>query len=455
MLNRSMVRISRMKKRTRRFLIAIAILAALAGWWWLGRPQEMRLVSVRPLALPFFNPYFRANTDYLLASSSYSNRSLMALRWDGTVRWHIVPPEPVLPATCADYSRKSDYSISPSGRFYTALIVSGNSQRVMLWDEGRLVGSVSLPLTTKMRKGKPKPDTVLAQTTTLDNGQVFCRIRNAPGGDILLIEKGKIRAQGKLPVPPTAKYGIDSWQILPDGRALIAAPPGAFAYYRIMITGNALGFTPVYTAKDKSYFPFITHDGFLVTDSGAVYDEHGRISGSTGWHLLIHPFYNTLTSRHSAVLQVQSMDIGFIPFHFNGIRVLDPRTGEAWRPSKRVTYQFCQSTFDGRYLLAIETPADLPKTILYWLWDKRLIPDKLYDRKDRVRLYIYRKPGRLCASLPIVEDSGDFSIRNPRTGQWLGVWPLSLSEDGHTVRCLCYDSNDSNSHYYILTYKWR
>ena len=453
MLNRSMVRISRMKKRTRRFLIAIAILAALAGWWWFTRPQEMRLVSVRPLALPFLYPYFRANTDYLLASSSYSNRSLMALWWDGTVRWHIVPPEPVLPATCADYSKKSDYSISPSGRFCTAVIVVGKSQKVMLWDEGRLAGSVSLPLTTRLWRAKP--ETILAQTTTLDNGQVFCRLRNAPGGSLILIEKGKIRALGKLPVPPTAKYGIDSWQILPDGRALIIAAGGPFIYYRITIKGNSLRFIPVYTAKDKSHSPFITRDGFLVTDSGAVYDEHGRISGSTGWHLLIPPINNTLTPRHSAVLQVQSMEVGYWPFHFNGIRILDPRTGETWDLKKRGPYQFCLSTTDGRYLLAVETPADMNKSILYWLHERRLIPDKLYYRKDKIHLYVYRRPGRLCARLPIAEDSDGFSIRNPQTGQWLGVWPLSLSEDGHTVHCICYDSNDSNSHYYILTYKWR
>ena len=161
------------KNRWRRLLIALAILAALAGCWWLSRPQEMRLVEVRPVTIPISYPHFTANADYLLASYDYSSPPFVAMRWDGTIRWHIEPPKAVLPATLADYSKKFDKSLSRDGRFFTAVIVQGNSQQVMMWDEGRLLGSVSLPLTTRMRKGKPKPDTILAQTTTLDNGQVY------------------------------------------------------------------------------------------------------------------------------------------------------------------------------------------------------------------------------------------------------------------------------------------
>ncbi|MHB9110033.1 MAG: hypothetical protein ACYDCO_23520 [Armatimonadota bacterium] len=456
-----MERIHRMNKRTRRVLLALAILAALAGWWWLFRPQEMRLVDVRPLDMSNIKGYFNPTADYLLVtpySLSSPDPSFALFRWDGTRRWHIVPPKPVLPATVADYSRRSNYSVSPSGRYCTAVIVVRNSQQVMMWDEGRLVGLVFLPLTTKLRKGKPKPDTVLARTTTLDSGQVFCRTRTAPGESIILIEKGIIRARGKQPAPPSMTSGVAAWQISPDGQALIVESSGAFTFYRITVKGNALRFTRAYTAKDTSKYrsPFITRDGFLVTDNG-VYNERGRISGSTGRHLLYHPVYDTQTPRHSSVLLAQSMDIHSFPFHFNGIRVLDPRIGDAWGPSKRGPYQFCLSTLDGQHLLVIETPTAFRQSILNRLKNRGLIPDKLYYRKDTVHLYVYRKPGRVCARLPITEDSdGSLSIRNSQTGQSMKVWPFSLSEDGHTMRCLASDGEGPSGYSYsILTYKWR
>jgi len=197
--------------------------------------------------------------------------------------------------------------------------VQGNSQKVLMWDEGRLLGSVTLPLTTK--PWKKKLETVLAKTTTLDNGQVFCWMRNISGASIYLIEKGKIRAKGKLLAKP--------WSISPDGQALIDAS----CYYQIVVKGNALSFTPVYTAKDDMGMLFVTRDGFIVNDEGAIYNGRGQISSATGWHLLVLPTLNLLTPRHSIVMQVQSREVEFIPFHLKGIRILDPRTGKAWGPA--------------------------------------------------------------------------------------------------------------------------
>jgi len=440
-----------MKMRTRRFLIALIIFAALAGWWWLSRPREMRLVDVRPVAIPLSASYSKSNSDYLFVSAAYYNPPYAVISWDGTVRWHIVPPKAVLPPSCAEYSRQYNWSLSPDGRFFTAVIVQGTIQKVMMWDEGRLLGSVSLPLTTRPWRGKI--ETFLAKTTTLDNGQVFCWMRNAPGASIYLIEKGKIRAKGKLPALSGINPFSASWSIAPDGQALI----DSYTYYRIVMKDNVLSFTPVYTTNDNVARSLVTHDGFLVNDDGAVYNGQGWVSTATGWHLLVTPFDDSFDPRHSTVMQVQSREVEFIPFHLKGIRILDPRTSEAWGPAKRKSYQFCQSTFDGRYLLAVETPGEITErtqSLLYWLWRKRLIPERLVDHKHEVHLYIYRKPGRLCASLPLIEDSGDFSVQNPRTGQWLGVWPLSLSEDGHTVRFLSTEYEGIEG-YAILTYKWR
>jgi len=441
-----------MTPRTRRLLIVLAVLAGLAGWWWFSRPQEMRLVDVRPFILPISDPYFTANADYILASRDES-LSPTAMRWDGTVRWHIMLPEAVLPVTYANYSRKSNYSVSPRGRFCTALTVIGNSQRVMMWDEGRLLGSVSLPLTTRPWKGKT--ETVLAKTITLDNGQVFCLMRNVPGGSIILIEGGKVRAQGKLPAfPSPIKYPMTSYHFGPDGQALIAAAGNAFNFYQITINGNSLRFKLNYTAKDGSHWPVLTRDGFLITDDGAVYDRHGRISGSTGWNR--NPPLIEIPTPNSAVLQVQYVPLRMGANYLGNARILDPHSGKIWKPSRPGPYKFCLSTPDGRYLLVAELRSEMTVTIVNWLWERQIIPAKLYYRDHRAYLCVYRKPGRICARVPFFDNSDDsISIWNPQTRQRLEFCAISLSADGHTLRLVgCDETKPSEIAYSVLTYKW-
>jgi hypothetical protein len=366
-----------MNRRSRRVLVTLALLAALAGWWWLGRPQEMRLVDVRPLELPTlpdkYSYYFRPRTDYLLAYSSAP--SLAVMRWDGTVRWGIMPPKPMMLKNSYVYAVKCNWSVSPNGRYCTVVIAQMRNQKVMMWDEGQLIGSTLLPLTIKPCGLSTELETVLAQPTILDNGQAFCWIETEPVGSIMLLENGKIKARGRLPAPSGIKPEDVSYQVSPDGRVLIASVMDGFTIYRIIIADNTLRCIPVYTSKEPpvqtawgilvSNRPFVTSDGFLVTDSGAVYDMHGRISGSTGWRL--DPIVKGIPVPRSAIIQAHYVNSDMLPNYITATQIFDPHTGVVWAPKKQLPHLFSQATPDGKYLLVDERPGKIAVLARDWL----------------------------------------------------------------------------------------
>ena len=463
MLNRVMERIHRMNKRTRRVLRVLAILAALAGWWWFSRPQEMRLVEVRLITIPKNSRYrFIPGTEYLLVTSSMP--SVAAMRGDGTVYWSIVSPKPMLPKNTYKYSDKIQLSVSDDGRYCLAVVPQMRVQKVMLWDQGRLISSSLLPLTFKQSKVNPTEiETILSQSTLLDNGQIFCLAKTEPTGSMILLDKGKILARGRLPAPSGVMPDDVSYQVSPDGNVLIVSFTEGFTYYRINRVGNNLRCTLVYTAKEPPIQtawgisvpnrPYITSNDFLVTDSGAIYDAHGRVSGPSGWRL----GQGIRSSAHQpTVLQGQYVRSDVLPIYNTDSRILDPHTGETWGPAYLQPHLLGRTTPDGQYLLVDKQPPQITRSIRDWLREQNILPGSMFHRTRKIHLAVYRKPGRLCACLPVIENYGSLSIRNHKNGQWLELSDLSLSKDGHTLRCMVYDEDESGEPInYIFTYKWR
>lgn len=449
------------RNRWRRLLIALAVLAVLVGWWWFSRPREMRLVEVRQLNLPgpSGTEYsFISSAHYLLASSSIP--SLVMIRWDGTVYWKISPLYPVSASCFRGDSDTYNWSISPNGRYCAAVIAQRDIQEIMFWDEGRLIYTITLPLRTQPKgRYSRKLTAALAQLVILDNGQAFSLIKTKPVGSITLIDKGQIQARGKLLVPAGVSYKVS-----PDGRALIASVTSGFTYHRIERIGNILRLVPVYTAKETPIpmlwgisvpnRPYITSDGFLVAESGAVYDERGRISNQTGWRMALG--MELIPTHQSAVLQGRYTNSDVVQIYNPASRILDPRTGETWTLVNQQPHLLSRSTSDGQYLLIDKQPARFTKSTRDWLRQVNLLPDSLIRRNNIVYLSIYRKPGRFCARMPVVDINGSVSIQNPKTGQWFGLYDLSLSEDGHTVYCLVQNDVESlETPHSIFIYQWR
>lgn len=446
-------RIHRMKKRTRVVLIALAILAVLAGWWWLSRPQEMRLVDITKLDLPNNVGYrFTSGSDYLLATLPV----IAVIRWDGTIRWKVSPPESVLPIHCRKDADTLFSSVSPNKRYCATVTAHETKQRVMMWDEGRYSGSVTLPLTVALiRPRSSVHNTMLGRPTVLDNGQVLCWIPDRPVGSLILLEKGTMRAHGKLPVPPgKTLVDIVSYHITQDGRALIAATNDDITYYRITRSNDHLRCTRNYSARNESYRLFITSDGLLVTNTGSVYDAHGRVSGPTDWKLLPRLWWAP-TSR-SCIIQELNLSQGLFPGSDTATRILDPRTGKAWIPKRQQPHRWIEATPDGQYMVVDERHGPFFGMAREWLAKKELLPVWMNEHAYATHLSVYQRPGRFCARLSVI-GSSDASLRilNPRTKQSLDLSDIALSEDSHTLRCLCSEDNGSSGYsYYILTYRW-
>lgn len=438
-------RLSGKKRRIRGVVIALVVLAILAGWWHFTRPREMRLVGVQELKLPVlpqnYSYSFKTNRDYILATSSLP--AITVMQWDGTVRWHILPPKPFLSARYWPRAKKIETAISPNGRFCAVADAQGTTQRVLVWDEGRLTTSISLPLPIRLQRGWNKP--ILVQPIALDSGQVFLWSPIDPIGRIALVEGGRIRAQGKLP----KVAGEFSCGITADGHTLIVGTSTRFSFYRITIENNSICLTPTYTAKESSFRCYVTIDGLLITDNGAIYNAHGQVSGPTGWELTSVGGRDPTSS--SVIIQYHydsSIDIRYM-------RILDPRTGGTWIPGKRHSSLFSQITPEGQYALIDEQPNRITAIVRLWVVQQHYnsLPDGLFYRFFTVPLSIYQRPGRLCARLPIIEHPSFTRIKNSQTGQWVDLWDVALSRNGHTVYCLIRDHRDEG-HWQIMSYTW-
>lgn len=447
MAGETTARISGKKRRLRGVVIALVIIAILAGWWHFTKPREMRLVGITEIKLPLlphghiYN-YFSANRDYSLAYSSLP--SITAIRWNGTIRWHVQPPKPFLSSISSSSSAsrtRSGSVVSPNGRFYAVVIAQVSIQRLLVWDEGRLTTSISLPLPAILNPQRKKLATVTARLTVLDTGQVFIWLPTNPIGQIVLIEGGKIRAKGYLPK--------GSGRVTSDGQQLILKTPTQYLFYKITIKNGSICLTPAYKAKESSSVYYLTSDGVLVTDNGAIYNMYGQVSGPTDWQLIP---YTDQDPTSSVVMQAHYQFAGVYGY-LTDKRILDLHTGATWDPGKSLSL-FVRLTPDGQYAIVDQQHNRISLIARDWL-DQQQIPliVGLLSHAYTVPLSIYQRPGRLCARLSIISNQGFMHIKNPITGQWVDLEDVALSRDGHTLNCLTSD-NDGVTHYRIMTFKW-
>jgi hypothetical protein len=286
------MKISAWKGRWRGWLIALLILGVIGGVVWWRSPRSYRAVAAIPVSDDTFAPT-RAG---VLVKEGVGAKTAFVLRsWvDGSVVWRVVPPGNAGIQRGPRYPSDYVWSISPSGRYFTAMVRTGDGggQRVMIWREGKLVG---------------EPGGVHAgsepRLKALDDGRVFFyatyslqRLKSRYGSKHVpavssvayILQDSRILARGKLPVR-------DAVTVAPDGSAVVARTSTGFTYATIVVKDGRITLTGQYTGKilvgkifytlaDVTDLP-IARKGRLLAWDGSVYGPKGlAIKGpGRGW----------------------------------------------------------------------------------------------------------------------------------------------------------------------------
>lgn len=289
------------------------------------------------------------------------------------------------------------YSLSPSGRYFSALTSWPTQAHVQLWDNGKRIGDTALAPLSR------------ASVKVLDDGRVFVWSA-ARGADAFLLQQGQIIARGRL------LDGLFT-AIAPDGSAMLSLHGGIqVAYGAISVQHGQLALTNQRMLVDQVTFwqlhgtvldASLFNRGVVLANSGAVYDAGGQRGTATGW-------------------QHESTAPGglFTYEHQNAeARVYSPVTGKSWSFSVPGAQQGGDASMDGQYALAWYKPRISPNLRLLFMQAPALMHNSyLATLFSRNVLALYERPGRLRAELRVEHPLAD-----------LEDWWWYPSPDGHAI----------------------
>ncbi|HOF87042.1 MAG TPA: hypothetical protein PLZ36_02915 [Armatimonadota bacterium] len=433
------------KRRPMRLLIAVAVLLALAGGWWLSRPPAFRFVGM--IVLPPHVTNFAIRESHILITTVNTAggphwegwarpATVQCLDEGGRVRWTITVPaadsgvgtllSPNIVTVPQDIRQ---IIFSPDGRLVAAVMPIGAEVCVITWRDGKKLGYVCIPAA---RFGSAAYSLKLGAQLT-DDGRVLLYVKNTARSPLLLIQGRRIIATGEHRSPFRAAAESPLRSIAPDlrgmtygeeriirGRQQFHLASGTMAIHDGVITVRQR----VLGTFDREIFSQLSNGQVVLVD-GTCLDASGTRVGtaamsvpiSTDWPLPIAA--PTMTAhRTGARLRLHSLTGG-------GDWSLPPRM-EVARP-----------IVSDRYALAYYPPGDgAPHRRL------KALAARIPFLRDQARaigiprpLYLFERPGRIRATLPMViafppdADHGGPSTLRCKVGQvWYTVDRMIFAE---------------------------
>jgi len=366
--------------------------------------------------------------------------------YDWTLKecWRIVLPDEPSDEKIPMLTRWHRESLSLNGHVLAISFEERTSTRVIIWDQGRQIGSHLLPY-------RDLDPTVLA----LDDGRVFYWGRHAKPYRAYLMQGKHLLATGLFQ---------RSAKISPDGSAVVWPIKNGFHYATVTTVGKALKLTGSYRANDPLWLgmanddrsalarmsdaagssawetyddpsPSLYHGGRVVTLSGAVYGAKGLIIKANDWR----PAGCSLNS--SWIIQSKDQNEGSL------VRIFNPQTEDSWQLDPLGTIENRSLTKDGQYLMMAFGAQDdmLPPSIQPAIEAQRHlvgshqvgVPQSLKRSSFGVGgapgvLAVYQRPGQLIGTLPVAYYCWWWYCY-PTIDSEIFFMDLVLSPDGRTI----------------------
>ena len=422
---------SRMFRRRRWLLGALALVLACVGvWWWREAHTTLRVIG----HYACYQDAFRWNcprgfvyTDTQKALADTLPCPLVFRDWEGRVQWRVT-----LPATGEgsgivkpDSSElKRAMAISPDGHYLAVAYRQGASVVVTTWHDGKQSGQVTLP-----RAWFPDARRELAVT---DSGRVFLYC-DAVATPIFVIEADKVIATGhhrsKLPAIDSV-FSSTNWRsVIKDGTLLVSnfylytsRENRCYAEYATLrIIGNRLEVSSSYLVANEYFFLMFPDgrvagfhesewwDGKIHLWDAAGCGAYWKLTGiqrQLGSREAIELFdvqvrWNCTDNQISVPAAIENL---WIPCSRQGKLILyNPMTRE-FRPQQFIQdnlHDLQDISSDGNYLLT-EEESPLQASMKRGLWQRlSSIPAVATMEKDlgspSALIAIYRNPGQCCA----------------------------------------------------------
>ena len=429
----------------------------LAGAWGVRRllqPPEMRLAgryALTPAPEKFQHFYLSEreclveNPEEYLACYSLTGERLWIIRYP-KLRY---PDHPIPHYHWSSVRR----ALSPSSRVQAVISLQESYQTVNLWENGRPAGEVRLPLGHST-----------ANCTVLANGDVCCWYPYSRETPIYLIRGARIRARGRLTIPPDYRESRGSFTF--DGKAFVLVKEDGFLYYTVRVSGAAIAITPAYAAADTMgrnewgrFQPYLYSSSLLVSGSGACYNARGRISLPTGWWTFGNKGgycgMEYITGPSNMLIQALPDSTTLMT---NTFRILNLRTGDAWTTPPDPASAFCATTPDGRY--ALVDRLHNYRLGLSYDWMTSHSPEMIRQQIEKhppdlnsMDFQLYERPGRARARLSLK------GMRNGMYFSWYGhgnitLYDFALSADAHTLYAAGEVHDRQGQRFEIQHYRW-
>jgi len=385
----------KLKRKRRRYgwLITLAVLLALGGWWWCSLTPTVHPVAIMPLyqggivlERETSLPYFFDLHGLLLRYTRPGTLSL--LNWDSTTRWQVTVPacriganDPVNTAT--NIRGLGTPALSPDGHVFALARTERDGLHVWSWRDGRLLGEVRLP---KVRVGAARTYTSEITESTVarlplqvtDAGRVWVLSQEPTTCRLWAIDGMRVAAGAYTPHAWIKLRDHPTISFSPDGTALLCEesdPDLRTEYATLAVHGAQTVIARVYGVEA---YGFIWCGGaYAMSVDGIMVGPHGKTNKGLD---SCRPVVN-IGWQSSAVL----MDT------HGKVQVCPPPPAHPWSVSKKAYI----SSRDGRAALA-SVQGGLRNAPLQASLDRLPFGDRLHAHNQ---LVLYTAPGRRRAIL--------------------------------------------------------
>jgi hypothetical protein len=365
-------------------LVAAALLFVFLGRWWVSKPQPYRFIGRYPL-YNCTDSIWPTSTGFLLRESD--NLYIMRDWATGQERWRVTASGPV--------------AISPEGRYFVTLDMSGSQNFVRFWENGKPLAPTALVLPAHAHQ--------YGSSAFAIDDRALCFLgvsapSISPQTCLFAVAPGRIIARDTLPVQailsPDGKIigshssGGESWNsgqkafqhsYTLDYIAQVSAEGAKFHYtHRRVLRGQAC------LGLDGKAIDFINY-----RSGQAIYPPTGRS--------MVFPYGYSLCSMspdwHYASLTDESRP--------NRVMVKDIDAGKSWETTIRHALPHSiQPTNDGQAIIAsVNTDFYATAPGIYIRKHAPAVAKHLPDR-NRMRIVYCRKPGKVLARLTAPKSNG-------------------------------------------------